>query len=93
VGDEKGRMGNLALGIDRAAQNAWLAERHVHHQLPCRDCWARYLCGGGCHHEVIGRGRSACDYIRGWLNYCLQAYSRISRARPDWFDPSANTWV
>ena len=93
VGDEKGRMGNLAVGIDRAAQNAWLAQRHVHNQLPCHDCWARYLCGGGCHHEVISRGRPACDYIRGWLHYCLEAYSRISRARPDWFDAPASTSV
>jgi uncharacterized protein len=89
VGDESGRMGDLAAGIDRAAQQRFLAERHVHNQLPCRDCWARYLCAGGCHHEVIARGRPACDYIRGWLHYCLQAYSRISRARPDWFGAPA----
>jgi uncharacterized protein len=89
VGDENGRMGNLAAGIDRAARQRWLAERHVHNQSPCRDCWARYLCAGGCHHEVIARGRPACDYIRGWLHYCLRAYSRISRARPDWFDAPA----
>ena len=89
VGDDNGRMGDIAAGIDRAAQQRWLAERHVHNQLPCRDCWARYLCAGGCHHEVIARGRPACDYIRGWLHYCLQAYSRISRARPDWFDAPA----
>ena len=52
--------------------------RHVHRQEPCRSCWARYLCGGGCHHEVISRGRPACDYIRGWLHYCLEAYLRLS---------------
>ncbi|MCK1604754.1 radical SAM protein [Bradyrhizobium sp. 166] len=90
VGDEAGRMGNLSTGVDQAAQARWLAERHVHHQVPCRDCWARYLCAGGCHHEVIARGRPACDYIRGWLHYCLQAYSRISRDCPDWFDASAS---
>ena len=56
--------------------------RHVHRQEPCRSCWARYLCGGGCHHEVIGRGRPACDYIRGWLHYCLEAYLRLS-AQPE----------
>jgi uncharacterized protein len=84
VGDKAGKMGNLAAGIDRDAQNAWLATRHVHQQTPCGDCWARYLCGGGCHHEVIARGRGACDYIRGWLHYCLQAYARVSQSAPDW---------
>jgi uncharacterized protein len=88
VGDRDGQMGNLQQGIDRESQNLWLAERHVHSQLPCAQCWARYLCGGGCHHEVIARGRNACGFIRGWLHYTLQAYDRISRLRPDWFGMS-----
>ena len=84
VGDNAGAMGGID-GIDRGKQNAWLAERHVHQQEPCRSCWARYLCGGGCHHEVLARGRTACDYVRGWLHYCIGAYGRLIAARPDWF--------
>jgi len=82
VGDDDGAMGSLDDGVDRRRRADWLAERHVHRQEPCRSCWARYLCGGGCHHEVIRRGRPACDYIRGWLHYCLEAYLRLS-ARPE----------
>jgi uncharacterized protein len=82
VGDEDGAMGSLATGVDRERQADWLARRHVHRQEPCRSCWARYLCGGGCHHEVIRRGRPACDYIRGWLHYCLGAYLRLSSGPP-----------
>lgn len=78
VGDEDGAMGDLSAGIDDARRARWLAERHVHVQQPCAGCWARYLCGGGCHHEVIHRGRPACDYSRGWLHYCLEAYLRLS---------------
>ncbi len=85
VNDESGAMGNLATGLDRARQNSWLSSRHVHRQEPCRSCWARYLCGGGCHHEVLHRGRPACGYIRGWLHYCLQAYVRLLDKRPDYF--------
>lgn len=81
VGDDDGAMGNLQEGVDRTRRSAWLANRHVHRQEPCRECWARYLCGGGCHHEVIRRGRPACDYIRGWLHYCLEAYLRLSSKR------------
>lgn len=80
VGDPAGAMGTLSAGVDPARRMAWLAERHVHRQEPCRSCWARYLCGGGCHHEVIHRGRPACDYIRGWLHYCLGAFIRLSDA-------------
>jgi uncharacterized protein len=78
VGDELGAMGSLDAGVDVSRQADWLAARHVHRQEPCQACWARYLCGGGCHHEVIRRGRPACDYIRGWLHYCLEAYLRLS---------------
>jgi uncharacterized protein len=85
VGDDDGAMGDVVNGIDREAQNAWLAARHVHKQSPCGSCWARYMCSGGCHHEVIARGRPACDYIRGWLHYALGAHARLSRLRPDWF--------
>ncbi|MBK8256622.1 MAG: radical SAM protein [Polyangiaceae bacterium] len=81
VGDDDGAMGTLATGIDNERRDTWLAERHVHKQEPCRSCWARYLCGGGCHHEVIARGRPACDYIRGWLHYCLGVYLRLTPVR------------
>ncbi len=88
VEDEAGAMGDVYDGPDLRREN-WLTNRHVHTQSPCGTCWARYLCGGGCHHEVIHRGRPACDYIRGWLHYCLQAYVRLSEARPDYFGVSA----
>jgi uncharacterized protein len=78
VGDKDGEMGTLAAGLNQQRRTDWLATRHVHRQQPCGECWARYLCGGGCHHEVIRRGRPACDYIRGWLHYCLEAYLRLS---------------
>ena len=85
VDDQSGAMGDVASGVDKQRQREWLAGRHVHFQEPCNGCWARYLCGGGCHHEVIHRGRPACDYIRGWLHYCLQAYVRLLAAQPDYF--------
>ena len=83
--DANGGMGSLAEGVERKKQSAWLSDRHVHFQDPCNRCWARYLCGGGCHHEVIHRGRPACDYIRGWLHYCLQAYARLLDSNPTYF--------
>ncbi|MEL6401119.1 MAG: radical SAM protein [Cyanobacteria bacterium J06626_4] len=85
VNDEAGLMGNLEDGLNRDVQNQWLAARQVDRQEPCKSCWARYLCGGGCHHEVIHRGRPACDYIRGWLHFCLQTYVHLLEQRPDYF--------
>ncbi|MEM6436296.1 MAG: radical SAM protein [Cyanobacteria bacterium P01_D01_bin.115] len=85
VNDEAGLMGSLDDGLNRDAQNQWLAARQVDRQEPCKSCWARYLCGGGCHHEVIHRGRPACDYIRGWLHFCLQTYVHLLEQRPEYF--------
>ncbi|MBE5320838.1 SPASM domain-containing protein [Pedobacter sp. MR2016-19] len=86
VNEPDGRMGDIVNGIDAELQNGWLESRHVHQQSPCNQCWARYLCGGGCHHEVLDKGRNACDYIRGWLHYTIQAHERISRLAPGWFN-------
>lgn len=86
-GDERAAMGHvLGEGIDDAARARWLHTRHVDRQQPCASCWARYLCGGGCHHEVLARGRPACDFIRGWLDQVLKVYVRVSVARPELFN-------
>lgn len=85
VRDPGTELGHVEGGVDHARRDSWLHDRHVHRQEPCRSCWARYLCGGGCHHEVLRRGRTACDYIRGWLHYCLEAYARLTRSVPAYF--------
>lgn len=85
VNDPLGRMGTLG-AIDHATRRAFLIERAVERQSPCASCWARRLCGGGCHHEVLHAGRPACDYVRGWLHFAMTAYARLIAAHPDWFD-------
>lgn len=89
VNDPAGRMGSLGDGIDHGARRTWLSLRSVEAQEPCATCWARRLCGGGCHHEVHHAGRPACDYVRGWLHFAMTAYSRLIAARPGWFDGAA----
>jgi uncharacterized protein len=83
VNDEDGLMGDVFSGVDRDKQSSWLDSRQLQKQSPCGTCWARYLCSGSCHYEAIKRGRPACDYIRGWLNYCLVLYTELLRAQPD----------
>lgn len=86
VGEQDAGMGSVTKGRDPQLQQEWLSDRHVHKQEPCNSCWARYLCGGGCHHEVIHRGRVACNFIRGWLDFCLGCYARTSRSMPEYFE-------
>jgi uncharacterized protein len=79
-------LGTFADGPSQTARAEFLQARTVDRQEPCRSCWARYLCGGGCHAEVIASGRHSCDYIRGWLDYCLRYYDRVLSERPEIFD-------
>lgn len=78
-------MGSIKTGVDTVARRAFLARVEVDLQKPCASCWARYLCGGGCHAEVAVSGRSGCDFIRGWLDYCIRKYREAAGAYPGQF--------
>lgn len=73
VGDPAFRLGDNT-GLDTEARAMFLDTRHVDRETDCRGCWARYLCSGGCHHERSARTPASCDFIRGWLRFCLTAY-------------------
>lgn len=91
VNDTDHHFGNVRSGSDFAARARYLAQTHVDRQQPCSGCWARYLCGGGCQHEVQRRGRPGCDYIRGWLDFCLSSYC-VVRERAGGYFENAETW-
>jgi uncharacterized protein len=82
INDPKGHIGNVHTGVDVTKQEALVHARNVNRQPQCPQCWARHLCGGGCYHEVEGRGRPACDMIRGWMDYCLKAWLFVRVASP-----------
>lgn len=85
IDDPQFAMGDIHKGPDYDSRLNHLSKMHVDSIQPCDRCWARYLCGGGCYHEVSRRGRIACDYIRGWLDFCLSAYVELSTTRSEYF--------
>jgi uncharacterized protein len=91
IGNTAYRLGDSA-GLARDLRMSFLAERHVHAQEDCRRCWARYLCSGGCHQEASTRTQASCDFIRGWLQFCLGAYCELAEARPDYFNQAAGNF-
>lgn len=65
------RIGDVHTGLDLALQSRLEAELHVDAREPCKSCWTRYLCGGGCAYDALlvsGSHRSpnpvACEQIR-----------------------------
>ncbi|RHW25389.1 SPASM domain-containing protein [Nocardioides immobilis] len=84
IGDPRFALGGPG-ALSDAARRTFLEERLVDKQEPCRSCWARYLCGGGCHAEVIESGRHGCDMIRGWLEQCLMWYPQAQSTFPELF--------
>jgi len=84
IGAPAYRMGNNA-GLKSDRRMEFLTARHVHSQSACRQCWARYLCSGGCHQEASSRTDSSCGFIRGWLEFCLRAYCDLTQRRPEFF--------
>lgn len=81
IDDSEYIMGDIFSGSNLKLREDLLIKNHVDKMEPCKTCWARYLCGGGCYHEVKQRGRIACDYIRNWLMFCLSAYIELSELK------------
>lgn len=80
------KFGDLAFGLDEVKRTSFMANNHVDKIEPCKSCWARYLCGGGCYHEVNSRGRISCDFIRDWLSFCLKKYMNLISLKPEYFE-------
>ncbi len=78
-------MGDVRQGVDRAVTERLLAEP-VEARTECGRCWARYFCGGGCHHEnlVSGGGLGSpnpvtCEVLRHGMGRTLEMWARLSR--------------
>ncbi|HCP08695.1 MAG TPA: hypothetical protein DIT25_02780, partial [Candidatus Moranbacteria bacterium] len=50
VGAEGQDIGNLKEGIHKEMKSLFLSQT-VENRNPCKNCWAKYLCGGGCYYQ------------------------------------------
>lgn len=49
VGREEYLLGNVVEGVKNTQMPNEFRQTHVLTKEECRECWARYYCGGGCH--------------------------------------------
>jgi len=89
-------LGNIATGVDREKQSAFLAKGHIGAKYDCHSCFARPLCAGGCHHEAFVRYGDTghanlhfCDWIREWTHTCLRIFGTISAQNPGFLEQFA----
>lgn len=80
VGDPTYVMGNIATGISRPEMESAFYRARIPSKPQCRTCWARYLCGGGCHARAIGANDDllrpdplSCLVVKTRLEYALYA--------------------
>ena len=84
IGNPDYALGNNA-GLNQVLRQTFLQTRHVQAQTDCQTCWARYLCSGSCHQEAATRTTASCNFIRQWLDFCLNAYCTLSHHQNQWF--------
>lgn len=78
VGHQEYLMGNVFRGIRNTQLREKLSEAHVFRKKECSSCWARFLCGGGCHSQAVLNGGDllhpspiACAIMRARLHGAL----------------------
>jgi len=52
VGHSEWKMGDVWQGITSPEIREKFLNAHVYQKEPCKKCWARFLCGGGCHAQA-----------------------------------------
>ncbi len=72
-------VGSLEGGLDR---RDLLPSLSLRTRTGCHGCWARHLCGGGCHHTRLVEGRDeaqlrVCAWLRRWMRKGLQVYAEL----------------
>jgi len=90
VGMDEYRMGDLERGMDLTVQRRIL-DLTVDNRPVCRECWARYLCGGGCwKHAVEMNGcldmpdkDLSCEILRHQIECAMAINSKLNVSDKD----------
>ena len=92
VGSEQPTYGNVNDGIDVPKLAAFVEKAQDRSAFGCKTCRIRSICAGGCYHESYARQNDPfapvyhyCDLLRDWVDFGIEAYTRIMRANPGFF--------
>lgn len=66
VGRDKFKLGTVWEGVFNQSIVDEFREAHIYNKTKCRDCWAKFHCGGGCHANAeFANGAIAEPYSVG----------------------------
>jgi len=76
------QIGHLNYGFDEEARAKWIDNRIYARE--CGECWARYICGGGCKYNSLDTGLSCrtpspqeCEFHKIWIKESLWIISEL----------------
>lgn len=88
------KLGSIFDGLNLEKQRTFLEAVHLEKKgEPCKSCWAKFLCAGGCHHESFVREGDFrapvlhyCDWIRAWTEMCVKTYITLIEKSPEFIE-------
>lgn len=93
MGDGDFSFGDLEKGLDAKALRALTLQ--VDRRENCKDCWARFVCGGECYHRSMVEGENiysgyekGCFRRKALISEAIYLYHRLKEEDPgiwDWY--------
>ena len=91
MGDGDFSFGDLENGLDSKKLRAFI--RQVDRREKCKDCWARFVCGGECYHRSMVEGEDiysgyekGCFRRKALIKEAIYLYHRLKEENPDILD-------
>jgi uncharacterized protein len=82
MGNTKYALGNVLRDERPGHPEEYVLQLAVNHREPCRQCWARYICGGPCPYEGVQLfddpacvAPKFCDLYRSTVETMIAAYA------------------
>ncbi len=86
-------MGNLSNGFDISSVKNFRKKAELNGKPECKNCWAKFVCAGGCYHEALVREKKLtkanlhyCAWIKKWIEIGLKIYGKIVLKNSNYLD-------
>lgn len=90
VGNDDFLMGDIFTGIKDQKISDMFLSAHVNNKKKCLRCWARYMCGGGCHAYAVDYNKDIlepyaieCELMKYRIKLGIYIYSEFIENFPE----------